>query len=234
MATMHLYDANGNFLWLTETKHFNDEEEAAWAQQICAEQGDGLLVLHPQTREVRIVNRDGSDGQFCGNGLQATAFHIGQEKVQLHMGGRQIEARVEKPFVSVFLEASIQAPHPVIWQRVQAYALHMPNPHWVFLEPPSDWQLDQEGQACCLEKHTNVEWVWSEGKMWRVAVYERGAGITAACGSGALAVFAVLRALGHVQNQAEIKMPGGILTVTAIGSKLSLRGQVRLLQSRVV
>ncbi len=234
MAVIHLYDANGNILWLTETQNFDFPQYAALAQKLCAEKGDGLLVFQPETCQVWIINADGSDGEFCGNGLQATAFHAQCSALTLRMGTRQVQAEVDAKGVRILLEAPLLSPEQVMWRGVAAYAIHMPNPHWVFVQPPQEWVLDQEGRACCLEQHTNVEWVQSEGEYFVVNVYERGAGITAACGSGALAVFEVLRNLGKVTQQAKIKMPGGILTVEAIGSKLSLQGQVRLVQSRVM
>ncbi len=234
MAVMHLYDANGNLLWLTETTHFDFAHYASVAKVVCAEEGDGLLVFDPRKNQVWIINADGSDGEFCGNGLQATAFHAGQKVLDLTMGSRQIAATVEGVQVQVLLEPSAALPQSVEWQGVTAYTVKMPNPHCVFIAPPEAWGLAAEGRRCCEEKNTNVEWVRDDGDVFVVNVYERGAGITAACGSGALAVFEVLRYLGRVSEETVIKMPGGILTVRAIGSKLSLQGQVRLLKSRVL
>jgi diaminopimelate epimerase len=234
MGLVYLYDANGNLLWLIEATAFDFVKYAQLAQQLCAETGDGLLVFDPETKQVWIINADGSDGEFCGNGLQATAFHVGAQAMTLKMGLRSIQAMVDARGVCIMLDASVNEPKKMSWKGNEAYAIAMPNPHWVFIAPPAEWRLDQEGRACCVEHHVNVEWVRAASDCFVVDVYERGAGITAACGSGALAVFEVLRYLGCVSQQAKIKMPGGILTVKAMGAKLSLQGQVRLLKSRVV
>jgi len=192
------------------------------------------LVFNPQTQQVWIINADGSDGEFCGNGLQATVLHAKKPAMNLTMGLRQIAASVEGQHARIVLDACVALPRLVEWEGVTAYAVTMANPHLVFISPPSTWLLSEEGRRCCEERHTNVEWVTPEDECFVVNVYERGAGITAACGSGALAVFEVLRHLGLVKSQAKIKMPGGILTVEAIGPKLSLQGQVRLLKSQMV
>ncbi|MCX7123160.1 MAG: hypothetical protein NTV32_05770 [Gammaproteobacteria bacterium] len=234
MAVIYLYDANGNILWLTEAIHFDFEHYSRMAKEICVEEGDGLLVFNPETHAVRIINQDGTDGEFCGNGLQAAAFHAGQSSMDLMMGGRLIQTMSEGHRVKILLDANPGLPQRVEWRGVIAYALNMPNPHCVFINPPSEWQLEKEGAACCIEWHTNVEWVRREADFFEVSVYERGAGITAACGSGALAVFTVLHALDQVRDRGKIKMQGGILTVEAIGSKLSLQGHVRLLKSKVI
>jgi diaminopimelate epimerase len=268
MAVIHLYDANGNILWLVEHEGKaeanleagqptpliassaaqrglseqavesaalppNYLQYAALAQEQCAKEGDGLLVLDRLSQQVWIINADGSDGQFCANGLQATAFHIGEGCMHLRMGMRQIEAIVQGDCVKIILESSAAQPKKIEWRGVQAYHLNMPNPHLVFIQPPVHWSLLAEGQACCLELHTNVEWVQPCGEAFQVNVYERGAGVTAACGSGALAVFEVLRHKGQVKNQAYIKMPGGSLLVEAHQSHLSLSGKVRLLKSEI-
>ena len=234
MAVIHLYDANGNILWLTETTHFDFNHYAVIATTLCMDEGDGLLVFNPETGQVNIINADGSDGEFCANGLQATAFHAGRQSMTLNMAGQKIQALLEGRHVSILLNASSHAPKQTEWSGVKAYAIKMPNPHLIFLSPPQDWSLQKEGKECCLALNTNVEWVQRERDYFIVNVYERGAGITAACGSGALAVFEVLRYLGEVTDTALIKMPGGILTVEARGSTLSLQGQVRLLKSKVV
>lgn len=58
--------------------------------------------------------------------------------------------------------------------------------------------------------------------------WERGSGATLACGSGAVAVYAVARRLGHVDAEARVRMTGGTVTVRAGGgTTLILRGAAR-------
>jgi diaminopimelate epimerase len=59
-------------------------------------------------------------------------------------------------------------------------------------------------------------------------VLERGVGETAACGTGACAAVAVLRARGLVDATVEVEVPGGVLRVTDTGDDLVLEGPARI------
>lgn len=214
---MQCYNANGNLLWLLEDPSLDDAhftEYADTAKKSCALTGDGLLLLNPEEKTLWILNKDGSDGEFCGNGLMGAAFHLyrtqGHTKITLIMAGQAIDAEVNESGVNLILSSKI------------------PNPHLVFVNPPAAWDLLREGAALCRSKNTNVEFVYPEADGFRALVYERGVGPTGACGSGALAIFNELRRQGLVDDRAIIKMPGGLLTVTALHSKLQLQGIVVL------
>lgn len=66
-----------------------------------------------------------------------------------------------------------------------------------------------------LSMTVNVEFATSisEDRL-RVRVWERGSGITRACGSGACAVFAAARQKGLCGDSAEIELDGGILNIS--------------------
>ncbi len=51
----------------------------------------------------------------------------------------------------------------------------------------------------------------------RARTWERGAGLTLACGTGTCAIQAAARLLGLTDERVEIQMPGGVLTVTWAG-----------------
>ncbi len=214
---MQCYNANGNLLWLLEDPSLDDAHFTHYrdtAMKACALIGDGLLLLNPNEKKLWILNKDGSDGEFCGNGLMSAAFHLyrtrGQTKIALTMAGQVIDAEVNELGVSLILSSNI------------------PNPHLVLVSPPPEWTLLREGAQLCHSKNTNVEFVYPEADGFRALVYERGVGPTGACGSGALAIFNELKHQGLVGDQAIIKMPGGVLTVTALHSKLRLQGIVSL------
>jgi diaminopimelate epimerase len=60
---------------------------------------------------------------------------------------------------------------------------------------------------------TNVHFVMRAGEGWRVRHWERGAGATQACGTGAVAVAAVLIANGEATSPVALQLPGGIVEV---------------------
>jgi diaminopimelate epimerase len=96
--------------------------------------------------------------------------------------------------------------------------LSMGNPHCVLFTALPDWQ--EVGRA--LEKHplfperTNVEFaeVLSPQEI-RLFVWERGAGATLACGTGACATVAAGVRLGRLNHSVAVTMPGGVLGITA-------------------
>lgn len=61
-------------------------------------------------------------------------------------------------------------------------------------------------------------------------VLERGVGETAACGTGACAAVAALRARGLVDSEVTVRVPGGELTVRDLGNGLELEGPAVILE----
>ncbi len=98
-------------------------------------------------------------------------------------------------------------------------AVSMGNPHCViFCDDLSELPLAEWGAP--LETHpafprkTNVEFVEVKSpSLAEVKVWERGCGPTLACGTGACAVLAAGVLNGKLERKAQIKLPGGTLTV---------------------
>jgi diaminopimelate epimerase len=111
--------------------------------------------------------------------------------------------------------------------RFEATCVSMGNPHAVvFVPDPAAVSLEVVGPL--LETHpafparTNVELcqVLDRGRL-RVRVWERGAGITLACGTGACAAVVAARLRGYVDEQVVVALPGGELEVTWPGAPLT-------------
>lgn len=95
----------------------------------------------------------------------------------------------------------------------------MGNPHFIiFLERLADIDLTAEGRALehaeVFPERCNIEFVepQADGSL-RVRVWERGSGITMACGTGACAVATAARLTGHAGNESHIRMDGGDLHI---------------------
>jgi len=96
----------------------------------------------------------------------------------------------------------------------------MGNPHAVsfLLQPVADFSLSEIGPA--VERHPmfpervnfEVARVVNRGKI-EARVWERGAGETLSCGSGACAIAVIARLKGYVDEEVDIMLPGGTLTV---------------------
>jgi diaminopimelate epimerase len=118
--------------------------------------------------------------------------------------------------------------------RLLLNLISMGNPHCVcFLEQPvDDFPLTYLGPKVenhpLFPKRTNFEIANILGRREiRARVWERGAGETLSCGSGACAIGAVAYLQGYVDNDVDISFPGGTLKVSwGKGGDIYLTGPV--------
>ena len=219
---------------------------------------DGVLAILPEAGTAgRMVvhNADGSVAEMCGNGLRCVVKHLaetsGQKPQLLHVAtgagvlGCEIEwgeGGVERVTVAMGparLEAPI-LPHggPFVRQPIEGHlgtAVSMGNPHLVLLDVPPP-EAGRLGPG--LEHHpwfpqrTNVEFVQprAAGGL-EVTVWERGVGLTLACGTGACAavVASALEGRSPFEAWVPVQLPGGLLEikVAADRSQVWLKGPVR-------
>ena len=111
-----------------------------------------------------------------------------------------------------------KAPITVLGRTFEITPVSMGNPHGVIFidEPVEQFELDKYGPA--LEHHpafpekVNIEFVnvLSPTRL-RMRVWERGSGITLACGTGSCAVLVAASLCGLADRQAEIVLDGGVL-----------------------
>jgi diaminopimelate epimerase len=191
----------------------------------------------------RIFNADGSEVEQCGNGARCVGKLVAEKlaRQQLHMdslGGRVDVQLRNDGLVSVDMgvpdfnpaalpfEASREAdvyPLRVGETELQISAVSMGNPHAVIRVPSVDnAPVDTLGPAVenhsRFAKRTNVGFmeVVSRNHI-RLRVFERGAGETQACGTGACAAVAVGIKLGLLEEEVAVDAPGGRMTVRWAG-----------------
>ena len=106
----------------------------------------------------------------------------------------------------------------------------MGNPHAVMIldRPVADFPLERVGPKvehhAAFPRRINFEVVFQRGPAeLDVRVWERGAGLTLACGTGACAVTAIARSKGLIGDQVKINLPGGQLELSWDG-----HGQVEM------
>ena len=174
--------------------------------------GDGLLLVGPPRREgsdasMRVINHDGSRPQMCGNGLRCVALHLAADlgrttiDVDTDAGLRRSEAHPRgAPGPGSHGEVAVDMGPGRDLGRVLAAAFERPlaavsmgNPHAiVFTRPGEDPEALAREHGPAIEvdaafpEGTNVEFC-AAGEELLLWVWERGCGITAACGTGACA-----------------------------------------------
>jgi diaminopimelate epimerase len=207
---------------------------------------DQLIVIDPSdTADVRmrIWNADGGEAEACGNAARCVAALLGGEHSIETKGGvirgsaAAAGATVDMGMPRFGWEevplayALDTAELPVGWEDLRnPAALNVGNPHVVFFVGDADAvDLGRLGPQVendpLFPDRVNVDVASVEGGAIRLRVWERGAGLTQACGTGACAtaVAAIRRRL--VASPVEIRLPGGSLTIEwAPGEAIRMSG----------
>ena len=196
---------------------------------------DQLIVLEPSSIAdftMRIFNADGGEVEACGNATRAVTMLIGGTSSIETLGGMLTgEALTDGAKVllgqprfdwgAIPLAYPVDtAALPVSWEALaNPFAVNVGNPHLVFFVDDID-AVDLERLGPTIEHdalfperiNVNVASVVGPDHI-RLRVWERGAGITQACGTGACAtaVAAITRRL--VNSPVTISLEGGDLTI---------------------
>lgn len=203
---------------------------------------DQLLILEACDDEaclarVNIHNSDGSTAEQCGNGMRAIALWLHErgelgDSCRIRTDGGPVALQFQNSdhitvtlAVPDFDPARISledCPHrfEIEGQPVEALGVSLGNPHLVveWPEAPSLEAVQTLGRALSahpqLIRGANVglAHVTGGGRV-ELRVFERGAGPTRACGSGACAAAVALIRAGRVQSPVEIVQPGGALVI---------------------
>ncbi len=209
---------------------------------------------------MHITNPDGSVPEMCGNGLRCVARHLSESGridvdvevvVDTDAGPRTVRVQRDHSAVTIDMGSAAfvsprQFPTPLSRSPLsargavfaRATTVSMGNPH-VVLEVdalPTRAEAAEIGAAiehdrALFPERTNVEWVVvRDAHNVDVLVWERGAGLTQACGTGACGVVAVLVRHGVVApGTTTVHLPGGPLaiTVSSLQAPILMQGPVR-------
>ena len=118
-------------------------------------------------------------------------------------------------------------------ERYRVIPVRLGNPHGViFCASPEEVPLDRVGPVLeghpALGERSNIEFVSCPGREELVLrVWERGSGLTLACGTGACAAFAAARQLGRCGPAVKARLPGGALALEQRGGHIWMTGPAR-------
>jgi len=211
---------------------------------------DQLIVLEPAGNAsdadctMRIYNCDGGEVEACGNATRAVGMLLGVPARIATIGGL-LETRPEAAGASALLPeprfaweaiplayAMDTLAMPVGWDGLeQPVAVNVGNPHVVFFVADNDAvQLDQLGPQIehdpLFPERVNVNVATVEDRHnIRLRVWERGAGLTRACGTGACATAVAAMRRGMVEREVTVHLPGGALHITwGPDKRITMRG----------
>ncbi len=241
VQTFEKYEGLGNDFLLVDARAEADVS-AAQAMALCDRRfgvgGDGVLVMLPPRQpgldvRMRVLNADGSVSEMCGNGVRCVALHVARKRglshgtirVDTDAGERACEVddgaggarvKVAMGLVTVLGERSLD----VDGKPVSFVVADAGNPHAILFGAFSRAEVEHTGPRLAthrsLPRGTNVEFASVAADGIDLVVWERGVGITLACGTGACATAAVACARGLAPRNVPIKvrLPGGPLEIT--------------------
>jgi diaminopimelate epimerase len=202
---------------------------------------DGILIVGPGQRgaaSMIVINFDGSRPEMCGNGLRCVAAFVAERRgietmdIDTDAGLRAcrilgVNAGVASVSVNMGPAERLGTRRPAAGNGRELVGISMGNPHAVCFVDHVEHE-DPEllartlGPAIEVDRvyapaKTNVEFarVEADGSitLW---VWERGVGITSACGTGACATMAAAVDLGlrDADRPSSVRLPGGELSIT--------------------
>jgi diaminopimelate epimerase len=199
---------------------------------------DGMIYISSSDKadfKMRIFNADGSEAKMCGNGIRCVGKYVYEkgytDKTRLSIetlsgvktldlqirSGKVKSVTVDMGKVTVGEEKEIA----VGGQTVCGIPVSVGNPHFVVFVPDAQTALLQT-VGPLIEKHpsflegVNAEFVQATGNnQLRMRVWERGSGVTMACGTGACAASAAAVHKGLCRHSVPIsvQLDGGTLEI---------------------
>ncbi|ABQ31689.1 diaminopimelate epimerase [Acidiphilium cryptum] len=202
-------------------------------QIILIERDDGAAAF------MRILNADGSESGACGNATRCVAALLagetGARRLTIRTNAGLLPAEIKGP---TLVEVDMGAPK-LGWEDIplaepadtlslrlalgpvqNPAACSMGNPHATFfVDDLTHLQIETIGpkleHARLFPERANIGFARIDAPdRIRLRVWERGAGLTLACGSGACAALVNAHRRGLAARRAEIEMDGGTLTLT--------------------
>ena len=208
----------------------------AWSDRHKGIGSDGLVLIDkslvPEADfSMRIFNADGSEAMMCGNASRCIGKYLFErgltDKTEIRLltlsGIKTLSLHVEDGIVESvtvdMLEPVLENESQFIESRGldQGTFVSMGNPHYVIFTDNVD-QVGETGRV--LEHHPafpqrcNIEFarIEDDGSI-RTRVWERGSGITQACGTGACATAVAAFVTGRAGRKSQIVMDGGTLSI---------------------
>ena len=209
---------------------------------------DGLIFISPSKIadfKMRIFNADGSEAKMCGNGIRCVGKYVYEKgytddtvlTIETLSGIKTLKLSVvfgKVKSVSVDMGKTVVDNEITLSAGDKAFTtvpVSVGNPHIVvFVKDVENFPIEKYGKI--LEKHpqfkggVNVEFAEVKDGFIRMRVWERGSGITLACGTGACATVsaAAKKGLFNKDEFITVKLDGGDLQIKYTDEKVIMTG----------
>lgn len=239
MVRFHKMHGLGNDFVVIDARETPVEMTAARARALADRRTgvgcDQLILIEPSDladARMRIFNADGGEVEACGNATRCVVSLLGGEArietvaglldgssvdgaVSVEMG----EPRFDWDMIPLAYAMDTSA-MPVAWEELASpVAVNVGNPHVIFFVADADAvELDRLGPVIETDPlfpariNVNVAAIDDRSNI-RLRVWERGVGLTDACGTGACATAVAAIRAGLVESPVQVTLPGGMLTI---------------------
>lgn len=234
-----MHGAGNDYIYVNAMQYEVRDSSAAaikWSDRHKGIGSDGLVLIDKSTIpeadfSMRIFNADGSEAMMCGNASRCIGKYLYErgltDKSEIRLltlsGIKTLSLHVEEGVVE---SVTVDMLEPVLEDEKlflgnmglnKGTFVSMGNPHYVIFTDDVD-QVGEKGRV--LENHPafplrcNIEFahVKADGTL-RTRVWERGSGITQACGTGACATAVAAALTGRAGRTSQIVMDGGTLNI---------------------
>lgn len=204
----------------------------------------------PDYYEMLIYNNDGSSAKLCGNASRCLAKLIylgsGERQIKLKVDNRELlcevisENEISVNVGVVQFNKEWMPEIETVWPIAQLYMIDLKeiicadvgNPHLVIFSDISDQDKELVGERlqnkALFPDGVNINFASVKNNKIYLSVWERGAGLTLACGSGACASFASAIKLGFITGNCEVVFQLGSLKMSKKGEDIIMTGPVSL------
>lgn len=193
---------------------------------------------------MRIYNADGGEVAACGNATRCVAALVGRAAVRIRTKADLLTASLEDGTATVDMglprfdwqDIPLSMPMdtltmPVGWELLGApSAVNVGNPHVIFfVEDVSKVDLGRLGPLIERDPlfpervNVNVAQIVDRNEL-KLRVWERGAGLTLSCGTGACATVAAAVRRKLTERRVTVHLPGGVLNIEVTGTNRILMG----------
>jgi diaminopimelate epimerase len=251
MISFSKYHGCGNSFVIVDYEQVKQYVLSDLAIHVCSNDtgigADGCIVVKQKPLEMLFYNQDGTTAPMCGNGIRCFSKYVIDKKLvdttvfDVITGSGILSVNCEHDLFEVNMGKPLfdkKLLHIESDVNIEEFELHgfklcsvfMGTVHTViFVDSFSDMDAEVVGMAICnddtFKEKTNVNFVEiSDQKNMNVITYERGVGITKACGTGCCASFVYANKKGLVDDEVIVHLELGDLHIRYQDDYIMMKG----------
>ena len=230
VAVTKMHGAFNDFAVIDRRNATEPFDPQTLARRVCDRRGgigcDGVILIErSKTADalMRIFNADGSEAEMCGNGLRCAARFLSEagegDRLRIETASGVLSAEIISTGETYSIRTQLGTPRfePRALPFANSAYVVVGNPHVVIFEKSLD-AIDLKQAAAKLQPlfpsgiNVHVAVAVDRGRL-DVRHWERGVGLTQACGTGSAACAAAAIRFGLVESPVAVHVPGGVLAV---------------------